>query len=410
MTDRALHDILRQGIGPDLHTPLGVAVSGGGDSMALLHLLATLPDRPPLHVVTLNHGLRPEAAVEAAGVAAAAARLGLPHDTLHWQGNDATGNLMAAAREARLALIGAWAKAKGIGAVALGHTADDLAETFLMRLARGSGVDGLSAMADRRQTGEILWLRPLLRVSRAALRDHLTRHGLTWFEDPTNDDPAHDRTLARRALAALAPLGIDTQRLSDTARHMTRARNALDAMTATLARSATHLQAGDVVIDRMALTAAPDEIRLRLIAHALRWITGAPYRPRLAPLEATLAAALNGQQATLAGCLMSPKDSTLRIGREPQAAFIAPPATPGTVWDARWILHADAGQVRALGPLGLAQCPNARATGLPRATLLASPALWDGDRLIAAPLAGLGHSRLEPARPDDQFAATILSH
>ena len=131
---------------------LGVAVSGGSESTALLiHLHDWAgPRGVALHAVTIDHGLRPEAAAEAAGVAALCARLAVPHDTLPWRW-DGRGNLPDAARRGRQALISDWAAARGIADVALGHTADDQAETLLMRLGRGSGVDGLAAMRPLRR-------------------------------------------------------------------------------------------------------------------------------------------------------------------------------------------------------------------------------------------------------------------
>ncbi|WP_236628283.1 tRNA lysidine(34) synthetase TilS, partial [Sulfitobacter sp. HI0129] len=120
-----------------------------------------------LRAVTVDHGLRAGSAEEATGVAACCAALGVPHDTLQWADWDGSGNLQAAARDARYRLMADWAARHDIGAIALGHTADDQAETFVMRLARRSGVDGLSAMAPHSVRAGIEWLRPLLGIHRA---------------------------------------------------------------------------------------------------------------------------------------------------------------------------------------------------------------------------------------------------
>ena len=125
--------------------PLGVALSGGGDSLALLHLLHDWGQRE-LHAVTVDHGLRPASMAEALRAGEMAAHLGISHQIFRWDHEEISGNLQDAARSARRTLIADWARGKSLAAVALGHTADDQAETFLMRLARGSGVDGLSAM------------------------------------------------------------------------------------------------------------------------------------------------------------------------------------------------------------------------------------------------------------------------
>lgn len=383
--------------------------------MALLHLLAdwSRAGGPGLIAVTVDHGLRFEAAAEAALVARVCAGLGVEHQILNWNGRTAGGNLMDAARRARLRLIGEWAQAQGIGAVALGHTADDQAETFLMRLARGSGVDGLSGMAVRRQAGGAVWVRPLLNVPRTDLRGYLQRRGAPWIDDPTNDDPRHDRTRARQALALLAPLGIDRDRLGETAALMALARRALEDTALAAARDAARIEAGDVVFRRDLLLALPMETQLRLLAHALRWLTGADYRPRLSGLIEARAGALDGRRRTLAGCLVTANATALRVGREPRAAEAAL-AEVGAHWDGRWIIEGSAEPglaVRALGAAGLSACPDWRATGLPRATLLASPAVWRGDDLLAAPLARSDTRwRARPVHLPEQFFLSILSH
>jgi tRNA(Ile)-lysidine synthase len=396
---------------------IGVAVSGGGDSTALLLLLAdwARDGGPALAAVTVDHGLRPEAKAEAHAVAALCARLGVPHAVLPWQDRDPRGNLMAAARQARLRLIGTWARAEGIDTVALGHTAEDQAETVLMRLARGSGVDGLSGMAARRHAEGIAWVRPLLATGRDELRAFLAARGIGWAEDPTNADDRFDRVRARRALALLAPLGVSRDRLVETAALLAIARDALETGALRAARASAAIAAGEVVFDRERLAAEPAETRLRLLAHGVRWIGGGVYRPRLAALRAAEAGVMAGRRQTLAGCLLSPRQGRIIVGREPRAAQGAR-AAPGTVWDGRFVLVAPAGQapgaeVRALGPEGLARLPGWRDTGLRRPTLLASPAVWRADDLVAAPLAGWGNGwQAQPARDPEQFFSSILSH
>ena len=388
---------------------MAVAVSGGGDSMALLHLLA---GRVRLAAVTVDHGLRPEAMAEAAAVASVCAGLGVAHQVLDWRW-DGSGNLSDQARRGRLALIGGWARARGTRVVALGHTADDQAETVLMRLARGSGVDGLAAMASERHAEGVTWVRPLLGVRRGALRDYLTRRGVAWFDDPTNDDAAYLRVRARAALVALEPLGIDVAGLGDTAARMAMARRALAEVAHDLARDIAVVQAGDVVIDRAALPLAPMETQLRLLAHAIGWVASADYRPRFRALRDVHDGLLAGKPGTLGGCLLTANRRHIRITREAQAVAGLRCDAMG-LWDRRWrlIVPDPAGlQVAALGAAGLARCPDWRATGMPRSSLIASPAVWRGDDLVAAPLAGLANGwRAELALGDDSLFTTLLSH
>lgn len=407
---------VRAAFAPSPPARLGVAVSGGGDSLALLLLLSDWAAQggPRLLAVTVDHGLRPEAASEAEAVGRRCAALGVGHRILRWRGWDGRGNLPAAARAARYGLIAAWAHEHGIGDVALGHTADDEAETLLMRLARGSGVDGLSGMAARRESRGILWHRPLLAQGRTALRTWLTGRGEAWIDDPSNDDPAYDRVRARRALAALADLGITRDGLIATAGRMRLAREVLDRAAADLARRSARVEAGDVILDRAAFAEAPTETRLRLFAHALAWIGGADYRPRLAALTDCLGRAEAGRRVTLQGCLVMPRAASLRVTREPAAATLAV-AAPGAPWDRRWRLDGPpappGAEVRALGEEGLALCPDWRASGLPRPTLLASPALWLDRRLLAAPLAGQpGGWVATSLRPAEDFTLSLFLH
>ena len=229
---------------------LAVAVSGGGDSLALLGLACDWASENDcrIHALTVDHGLRPEAGDEARMVAREALRMGAMHDTLHWQGWDGRGNLQAAARAARYRLLSEHCERERIGAILLGHTQDDQAETVLMRLARGSGVDGLSAMSEGR-FGKDFLLRPLLDATRDELRVWLTRQGMRWSEDPSNDDPRFDRVRARRLLKQLIPFGLDAARLSETASAMARARQALVARAVDVAREVVAEQSGILMFD-----------------------------------------------------------------------------------------------------------------------------------------------------------------
>jgi tRNA(Ile)-lysidine synthase len=377
--------------------PVGVAVSGGGDSLALLLLLAAAaaPAGRALAAVTVDHGLRPESAAEAAAVAALCSRRGIPHATLRWEGWDGAGNLQDRAREARRTLIADWARAEGIGAVALGHTLDDQAETVVLRLARGSGVDGLAGMAPVTAGQGLLWLRPLLGVRRAALRDRLLAEGVDWIDDPSNVDLRFDRARARAALPVLGTLGIGPERLAATARAMARARTALEAATAELAAACLARGiAGDLTLDPAPLAPAPEEIRLRLLAGALLWVSGERYRPRLARLEAALAAVEAGRIGhglTLHGCVLRARGGRVAIRRELARVAPAVPLGAGR-WDGRWEIEGTPPEgagltIGALGAGGLAQVPGPLPEGASREALATTPAIWRAGALAAAPVA-----------------------
>ncbi|KAJ54101.1 hypothetical protein ACMU_04180 [Actibacterium mucosum KCTC 23349] len=399
-----------QGLGVALHGPLGLAVSGGGDSMAMLDIAARVSG-VDLHVVTVNHGLRAEAADEAAMVARRCAELNIPHRTLHWQHEGIDGNLQDQARRARYRLIAEWAAQHGIPAIALAHTQDDVAETFLMRLSRGAGVDGLAAMSARWDADGVTWLRPLLAVGRQDLRAYLTNKGLSWVEDPSNTDPAFLRVRAR---AALASLGIEAETLASVARNMTTARDTLRYVAAQAAKRIVRLEAGGLVFDRAALQDEQPETARRMIQAAVLFLTGADYVPRAGKLSTFVAEVLAGRQATLYGCIALPQGDVTRLTREYNAVRDTV-AEPGSLWDGMWRLTTDAPpletQIRALGPDGLLQCPNWRETGIPRLALLASPSVWRQETLISAPVAGLSNGWTATLATNRvSFAAFLLSH
>ncbi len=372
------------------HRPdrLAVAVSGGGDSLALLELACDWAEdnHCRIHALTVDHGLRPEAGDEALLVAREAMRMGAQHDTLYWTGWDGKGNLQAAARAARYALMRDFCDREGIGAILLGHTQDDQAETVLMRLARGSGVDGLSAMPEGRFGRDDI-LRPVLGETRADLRIWLTRQGMRWFEDPTNDDPRYDRVRARRLLTQLAPFGLDAARLAETAASLARARVALLARAADVADKIVTDRQGLLIFDRDGLIQTEEETRLRLLAHGLACLSGAPYKPRLASLTDTLDRALDGRGGTLQGCRLIPCRDSLMMVREFKAVETVQAEADGrAIWDGRWCIEAPdypAATVRALGEAGLSQWD--RPATLPHAALLSWPGVWLGDRLLAVP-------------------------
>ena len=414
-----LPELLSAALLPDPPKVLGVAVSGGGDSIALLHLLKEFCDAREigLRAVTVDHGLRPEAAEEAAQVSHHCARIGVAHDTLVWQCWSGEGNLQNAARVARYDMMATWAKQRAITTVATGHTADDQAETVLMRLARRSGVDGLAAIQHRTLRHGITWVRPLLKARRNVLRRYLMKRDVCWIDDPSNEDERFDRIKARRALELLAPLGIDAAALTEVAENMAQARKALDWQTFLAAKHIITVQAGAVVLAEANLKLQPDEVQRRLIIKAINWVTGSIYAPRRAAVANVLTALQKGQGATLGGCHIRRIASRIWVFREYNAVRDLE-CTTDRLWDERWKLSppqatetAATLKVRALGLQGLEQCKNWRITGRPHVVLQSTPGVWRDDTLVAAPLAGCvenWHAELDET--PDAFFATLLSH
>jgi len=394
---------------------VGVALSGGGDSLALLHVLTECFRGQDVEILaaTVDHGLRADSAQEARQVAKTVAQMGLRHEVLQWQDWQGEGNLQDQARRARYRLLTQWAKRLDIPVLALGHTADDQAETVLMRLARSAGVDGLAAMPVRRQVNEVTLLRPLLGVTREQLRSYLRQNDMTWIEDPSNQDRRFERVRIRQAMDVLEPLGLTVETLSVVAQNMGKAREALDQQTFLAAREQAQIVAGAVVLDRKNLCELPDEIIHRLLSRALQWVSGAGYPLRRRVMAEALETVRRGGGLTLGGCRILCRAGQVWICREYNAVRDQV-AAPGALWDDRWRLSGgDAAgfEVRALGKTGLRLCPNWRETGCPGAVLEATPALWCQQDLLAAPLAGMGNGwTANTAKSEEEFHASPLSH
>lgn len=388
---------------------LGIALSGGGDSMALLHLARHWAGPRVLMAATVDHGLRPEAAAEARAAGQAAAGLGITHQVLPWRRDSSAGNLMAAARQARLQLMADWARRHDLSAVLLGHTRDDQAETLVMRLARGAGIDGLSGMAPARQACGMVWLRPLLAVSRQDLRHWLVGQGIGWIDDPSNLNEDYERVRVRKALATL---DLPAAQLAHTAANLAMARDALQVFAHQTAEGAM-ARHGALHLPLARFRAAPPEIRRRLLVAGLRWVNGAPYPARRDSVLHLLGVLQSDGRATLDGVIAQAGGGILRLLREPSAAAAAVDATAsGAQWDRRWQVHGLPAGLR-VAALGHAVLPGLdwRAHGLTHDEAAALPGLWSGPDLIAAPmLQSQPEPVITPLRGISHFHALLYTH
>ncbi len=291
---RADRDALLIAAGIDPQARLGIAFSGGPDSLALLLLAAAAG---PVAAMTVDHALRPDSASEATACADTAAKIGVPHTIARVSVAAAGEGLQGEARRARYAALAEWADAANLAAVLTAHHADDQAETVLMRLARGAGLSGLSGIRPSRPLVEgspTRLLRPLLGWRKAELAAIVEASGLVAALDPSNANPRFGRTGARRVLSETPWL--DPARVAASADHLRDADAALDILAGRLVVEATEV-AGDSVV--FTPGDAPHELRRRTLIRLFSAHFGAaPDGPALARLLATLAA---GGTATLAG-------------------------------------------------------------------------------------------------------------
>jgi tRNA(Ile)-lysidine synthase len=370
-----------------------LAVSGGPDSTALMTLAAAWAERPPCLVVTIDHGLRPEAAGEAAQVLANAAALGLAAEAARAPRWDSEGNLQDWARRARYRCLVAAARTFGADAIVTAHHRDDQAETFLIRLKRGSGVYGLAAMAADTFVDGVRLVRPLLDLPREELASVAAASGLPLVDDPSNRDVRFDRTRMRRLLPVLSENGLGAERLAATASALRRAAEALDHYVDALLRDSFVVSRfGSIEGETKALTDAPREIGLRALARLARAAGGGEYTPPLDQLEPLIADLAPPGEArlkrTLAGALVEAADGRLMFRREwgrSGPPSLAVGEDTAIIWDNRFRMMAPRRQKgMAIGPLGKS-AERFSASGVRRADLAKAPALFIDGALIAAP-------------------------
>ena len=413
-------DRLMARLGPFETCPqLAVAVSGGPDSLALTLLAdawAKARDGAVIGI-TVDHGLRPESAAESHAVARWLKARGIRHHILRWRGEKPQANLQAAARAARYGLLESWCRRASVLHLLLGHQREDQAETFLIRIARGSGVDGLAAMAPVVETACVRLLRPLLSVPRARLRATLEAAGQGWIEDASNQDPRHARARLRALLPTLACEGLAVPRLAATADRIGRARHALEAWTARLLVEAVTVDsAGYALLTRGPLATAPAEVGLRALARVIQCVGDGAYAPRLERLERLYRELVDEglpRARTLGGCRvlrLGPRQAEcILVCREPGATAGEVPAEPAGAaeWDGRFVLAfaprfpqaRGPVRLRALGSRGWAEliqrAPDLRASPIPGPVRPSLPALYDLEGVLAVPHLSYGRASRE---------------
>ncbi|WP_305986890.1 tRNA lysidine(34) synthetase TilS [Roseibium sp. MMSF_3544] len=378
---------------------LALGVSGGADSLCLLVLFSEWRQRAnwrgDAEVLVVDHGLRPESSDEARFVFEAAARNGLPAKIILWDEPSPTSNVQEAARQARYRLMAHRMNETGAEALLLAHHLDDQVETFLDRLTRGSGVSGLSAMVKDTADGPegMRLLRPFLGVRKNRLEAALRERGLTWCTDPSNIDPKYKRSRLRRIMDLLEEEGLSAERLAETAAHMRRSREALEATVSDVAaRKVEHHPAGPARIARETYKKLAEDLRLRLLVVLITDVTGRPSRPRFHKVQALDAALVSGDAVhqSLSGALFAADENSVWCWREPGRN---PPETvrdlgAGGDWDDRYTFSllpdtalADVADLK-LGPLQSAPVRSRDVVwpeGWPKAAFDCSPMVWSED-------------------------------
>ena len=301
---------------------VAVAVSGGADSLALL-LLATdwaLAKQISLNALTVDHGLRAESGAEAALVSEWCAELGISHDILYWMDEKPSSGVQEAARSARYELLEEWCVQHGVEDLLVAHTENDQAETFLFRMSRGSGPDGLAAMPLVSNRDHIRIVRPLLTIGRKRVEATLATSGYAWINDPSNRNTRFARVRMRDRLKRLEDQGIGSASIAGTARIFGRLRLAREQRISALAKNISKLfPEGYAVIDRMGLITADPEIAAAMVPALVTQIGGREYAPRRSRTSKLLDFLRDPDRIgtrTLGNCVISVNEGEIKIYRE----------------------------------------------------------------------------------------------
>lgn len=354
-------------LGPFERAPhLAVGCSGGADSLALTLLLGQWAETVGGRVTALivDHGIRDEAAAEARRVEGWLVARGIDSEILQAGLFASLPSLQEAARAARYRLMTDWCRSRGVLHLCVAHHQEDQAETLLLNLTRGSGVDGLAGMASVSERADIRLLRPLLTVPKACLEAVLGDCDQAFIEDPSNVNPAFKRVRLRAMMPQLAAEGGSAGRLAKAAGRMAEARAALDAAaTSLLGVSAALYPEGYARLELTSYAAATREVALRALARLLRTVGGKSHPPRgerlIACYEALCTSAKNAAKfgRTLGGCRLLKRRGDLFICREVPNRTDVEPMGDKYLWDGRFLVSEPPERAAALTPLGTRTLP-----------------------------------------------------
>jgi len=378
---------------PEVGNRFAVAVSGGADSLSLCLLAADWAKHTgrKLYALSVDHGLRIEAQEECNWVKTQLDVRGIEHRTLCWQGDKPTSDIQAQARKARYALMEKWCCQNNVQDLLLAHHQDDQAETFLLRLARGSGVDGLGAMKPVTQSGTIRLFRPLLNTSKQRLIEYLKGVGQDWIEDPSNQNKNFDRVKIRNAKETLSSLGLSADRLASTAGNMQRASSALRRMTNNwLVQFSNIFEEGYITLNKHGLVDQDDEILLRGLARIGMCVSGEIYPPRFDRLQGLCNRLKKFEDATLMGCRWICKNDHILVCRETRREDF-----PENIYRIDIAGPSDDIRICVLGQKGwedlVKQHKGLRDVSLSKPVIYSLISFWDQDGVLAVP--HLGYKR-----------------
>ncbi len=369
---------------------LGLAVSGGSDSLAMLYICNdwALKNKVKLHCVTVDHQLRSESAKEAELVADHCDGLGINHEIVEWKHErNISGNVSDLARSARYELIDKWRK--DLSFVLVGHTQNDQIETFLMNLKRGSGIEGLKGMplSFKRPEGYFI-LRPLIHSSRESLQQFLQEKNINWVSDPSNLNETFERISQRKTWEKLKSKGFSESRIELSVAHMRRAHDALKQMLPVHFKQIGKQEVTDLLWDYNGFIALPEEFKLRLVSSAVMWNANLHYRPRFKAVLDVLKNIKEKRATVLGGSVFYHHAGKIRITTEFKSLKDnAINCSRGLVWRNIWEVKREikGGYIAPIGINGNIQLSKRQRSTMPFRSRVIQPGIFLKEKLLLAP-------------------------
>ena len=388
-----------------IDSKIAIAVSGGVDSMVLMNLAKEsdfLNDKN-VFILVVDHGLRAESKQEAKFVKNEAKKLGFPTRILKWKGSKPNKRIQEEARNKRYSLLINFCRENNINNLYLAHHLDDQIETFLFRMFRGSGLQGLTSFSSSYERNGLTLIRPLIDTPKSELISYARRKKINWVEDPSNKNQKYDRVKLRKVLPLIYKEGFDKKVFLKSVKKLRLANQALDQITKEFVLQYVIINKNiSVFIKQELFLTAPEDVQLRVLQNTIRIFSGERYySPNYLKILNLMNWARNDNDIsakTLGGTIFRKRKGGLILYKEVKKLNEIKPIklskSKYRAWDNRFLIKINKsvkGEISYLGNEGVKILKSKKIlgkkgfNGIPLTALYSIPAMWDGKRLISAP-------------------------
>ncbi len=378
---------------PRLPKKIAVAVSGGADSMSMILLAKTLGTK--IIALIVDHGLRAESANEAKSVQSQLKGLGIETVVLNWEGSKPKSNIHENARRERYKLLTDYCISKEIKHLLVAHTKNDQAETVMLRIYRGSGVDGISAMREKSVKNGVVILRPLLGVNRVEIEAYLKQKKVSWVNDPSNSNTKFERVKIRQLLGGIEEKDLWLDRLCLLAENAQRSSSYIKKRVNTIFTKIVKLhKLGFISVDFNNFQKLNEEIALKILVKIIDKFNKGDHQPRLSSLKTCLEKIKSKKDFALAKIEIKHVKGEVIFIRE-----LSKVSTPlvGGIWDDRFIILNNNSEIKPLGEDGWKQIKSkVIKKNWPHIKVLYTlPTVFEKGKVTSCPLLGIGKNKLK---------------